>query len=215
MRQLHHRQRRRHRLDGAHPGANQLIYPLGCLFGIGRLIHHLKRQLDARRKRRAERRHLTALGILRHARQRQANRGPVRPLHRTRNRPGDRHGTGDGDVGFVRRAGGQPHLLTETLQRRRRQHAAQRRNAHRRAVGDAVVFQRGDRRARFLLAQRQFGTGAENVLVEGVKTVHPADHVAGDQFWHHLAFRFQQRIGQRQRHRGIVGILPGLEVTGG
>ena len=95
------------------------------------------------------------------------------------------------------------------------QEASQRGGAHRRPVGDAVVFQLAHRLAVTDGVQGNFGGRAEHILIERVKIQRPVQNMLTDNVRVNFPVAFDNRVGQAQRHRRIIRKFGLLKVTGG
>ena len=98
------------------------------------------------------------------------------------------------------RAGGQRHLLNKVFQTRGREQAAQRRGAHRRPVGYAVVVQFANRLAVANRIKRDFGGRAEHVLIKRVEIERPAQNMLAYNVRVNLPVALDERVRQAQRH---------------
>ena len=82
--------------------------------------HGLKRQFNTSRQRGAEGGGIRLLCVAGNAGQGIDDVLPALAVDGARNRPGNHHGPGDGEVRFMRRAGGQRDLPDKMFQPRRR-----------------------------------------------------------------------------------------------
>ncbi len=107
---------------------------------------------------------------------------------------GDRCGRGDGDRGVVRGPAGFRHLGDKSVERRRRHHDADRRNAHGRAIG--VAAPPG------LFRRHAIVDGIDGALGRWTQQVIAAARLD-------VAFPVEQRIDPARMVEAVAGIRPG------